>query len=118
IGAKIRSRAAVRSVRDSTTGYRYLSRLRAADGVNGIDEPLLDLNRAVVTRAYPLRKRRAFHYRIREFTLMGLEAGIERVQACLLDADGEVLSTAILQVTITRAPTGIGSLRVVPHDSV
>jgi hypothetical protein len=117
IGAKLRSRAAVRSVRDSDTGYRYLSRVRVADGRDGLAKPLRELGEAVVTGDYRNRKKRAEHYRIREFTLMGLEAGTELMQACLLDGSN-VHASAVLEISVTRPASNVGALRVVHHDTV
>ncbi|MCY1058878.1 hypothetical protein [Nannocystis sp. SCPEA4] len=117
-GAKCRVRDAIRSVIAPTSGYRYLSRVRVARHVNGIQDPLPGMTRAFYSRAYPKRNKGADSYRIEEFTLLGLEAGVERIQASVVNPDGSLECFAVLEVNVSLAPNGVGAFRVFHNITV
>src|SRR5690606_37463075 len=55
---------------------------------------------------------------ILQFTVLGLEAGTETLQACMLEADGTLVCSAILEITVSLAPTGVGALRAFQNTTV
>jgi hypothetical protein len=117
IGAKIRSRAAIRSVLDPDTGYRYLSRVRVAKHVNGIVNPLSDMNQSVFKlKRTPTKTKKS--QVITTMTLLGLEAGTELIQVALVKPDGSIECSAVLQVDVTLAPAGVGALRIFKNTTV
>lgn len=119
IGAKLRSRPAIRSVLEPSSGYRYLSRVRVARDPDGIRDPVPELTRGVLDVAIAARDDTAPSAIVSELTLLGLEPGhgSEQLQACLFDGDDRLCASAVLRVHIdTEAP--LGSLRVLECTAV
>lgn len=118
IGAKARTRGAIRSVKNSDSGYHHLSRVRLAQHKDGIRQPLEGMNTGFYKKDYPQRSKSTDRFQILEFTVLGLEAGTETLQACMLEADGTLVCSAVLQITVSLAPTGVGALRAFHNATV
>lgn len=113
IGAKLRTRDAIRSMISPSSGYRYLSRVRVAYHADGIQQPLSDLTKKFATKAIAKRSKIDRSTILAEVTLMGLEAnrGNEVLQALLFDAKNKLQAMAVLSIDVGAAAM-LGAYRV------
>ncbi|KIG15573.1 hypothetical protein DB30_05447 [Enhygromyxa salina] len=121
-GAEAKTRPATRSVID--TDYLYLSRVRLAKGVDGIEDPLHELCSGdplllpCADGAWDGQAAPPF-LAVEKMTVVGLEwgNGDEQLEARLVDGSDNVICTARLTIKINEPDVGRGSYGVLANKN-